>query len=223
MILLKRGNMMSIYAEHPQRAIFQVIQSRGAKVCLILLVLFSVAALLVSCLWPAYRGLPYLLYLTSLCNTFLPIAPHEPVILLYGNLYPPWLVAIYAGVAVSVIEIVNYYILLSILNLEKMGAFRKTRAYQHAEHYFSRFAFPSLLFACVVPMPFAPFRVLAAATRYPVKNLVFCVFMGKTLRFYLLALAGEALSIPIWAYAIVAIAAFAIVLARRAIEFWSKA
>ena len=180
-----------------------------------LIIPFVAIAFLVSFLLPIYRGLVYLSGLTMLTNTLIPIAPHEPVLLLYGKMYSPWLVAICAGVGISVIELINYYILGFILDSRKIRGFREKQSYQRAEHYFSKFAFPSLLFACLTPVPFIPFRVLAVTTGYSVKKYVLSVFIGRVPRFYLLAWMGKVLNLPLWVYVIVIVIAFSIILAKK--------
>ena len=187
--------------------------SSGAYVALIML--FAVIAFLVSFLLPVYRGLIYLFGLTMLTTTFIPIVPHEPVILLYGNRYSPWLVAICAGVAVSMIELVNYHALSFILDSKKIKGVRENQSYQRSEHYFSKLAFPSLLFACLAPVPFIPFRVLTVTTGYSARKYVLSVFMGRLPRFYLLAWIGRALNLPFWVYVAIFTTIFGIFLTKK--------
>ncbi len=209
---------MAFHGECSKSIISQVIQSKTAKACMTLVMSFAILALLFGFLFPVYRGLIHLYWLTILCSTFIPIAPHEPVILAYGALYPVWLVAIYAGIAISATEFVNYHVLTPILNLEKIRAFREKRFYQRAEHHFSRLPFLSLLFACFTPVPFIPFRVLAVTTGYSSRKFTLSVFMGRTPRFYLLALIGKTLNFPTWVYAVILIIVFSIVLTGKLAE-----
>ncbi len=209
---------MAIHGECSKSIISQVIQSKTAKACMTLVTSFAILALLFGFLFPVYRGLVHLCWLTILCSTFIPIAPHEPVILAYGALYPAWPVAICAGIAISATEFVNYHALTPILNLEKIKAFREKRSYQRAEHHFSRLPFLSLLFACFTPLPFIPFRVLAVTTGYSTRKFVLSVFMGRTPRFYLLALIGKTLNFPNWVYAVILIIAFSAILVRKLVK-----
>jgi len=206
---------MTLCDKYSSRAVPQVIRSKQVKICAVLIISFGIIAVLVSFLLPMYRGLACLSGLTILCNTIIPIAPHEPVILLYGKLYPPWIVAICAGIAISVIEFVNYQILMFMINLRKIRRFREKQSYQRAEHYFSKFPFLSLLFACLTPVPFIPFRVLAVTTGYPARKYVLSVFIGRTPRFYLLAWIGIALNLPFWVYVIVLVIAFIAILTKK--------
>jgi len=209
---------MTLCDEFSKTTISQAMQSKRVKFCVTLAVSFGIASLLVSFLLPIYRGLIYLFWLTVLCNTLIPIAPHEPVILLYGKLYSPCLVAICAGIAILVIELINYHVLVPLLDLKRIRAFREKPLYQSAEHYFSKLPFSSLLFACFAPIPFIPFRVLAVTTRYSVRKFALSVFLGRTPRFYLLALTGKALNIPAWVYVTILIIAFSIVLTKKLAE-----
>lgn len=211
----KREIVMTLCDEYSRTMIFHAIHSRRIKACVILVISFGITALLVSFLFPMYRGLVYLSWLMILCNTFVPIAPHEPVILLYGKLYSPYLVAICAAMATSVIELANHRVLASILNLRKISGFREKQFYQRAEHYFSKLPFPSLLFACFAPVPFIPFRVLAVTTKYSFKKFALSVFLGRMSRFYLLALMGKALNMPAWGYITLFAITFSVVLMKK--------
>ena len=206
---------MTLYDEYSRSIISQAIQSRRAKACMIAVIFFGIITLLVSFLLPIYRGLVCLFWLIIASSTFIPIAPHEPVILLYGKLYVPWLVTLCAGIAVLVMELVNYHILAPILNSERIRAFREKQFYQRAEHCFSKFPFLSLLLACLAPVPFVPLRILAVTTRYSVKKYALSVFIGSTARFYLLALMGNALDLPAWVYIIFLVIAFSIALTEK--------
>lgn len=213
---------MTLCDEYSRSAMFPAIQNRRAAVCVVLAISSVITGLLIGLLLPMYRGLVHLFWLTILCNTFIPIAPHEPVILLYGTLYPPWVVAVCAGTATSIIELVNYCILAPLLNLRRIGTFREKRFYQRAEHYFSKFPFSSLLFSGFAPVPFVPFRMLAVTTKYSVKKFVLAVFLGRVPRFYLLALMGKALDVPTWVHGIILVLAFSIVLTRKLAEYRRK-
>jgi len=198
--------------------VFQAIQNRGVEVCVILALSLVVTTVLVGLLLPTCRGLVYLFWLTIACNAFIPIAPHEPVVLLYGKLYSPWVVAVCAAVATSIVELANYRILSSILNVKRIVAFREKRLYQRAERCFSRFPFWSLLLSGLAPIPFIPFRMLAVTTRYSVKRFVLSVFIGRMPRFYLLALTGMALDVPAWVYVMVLALTVGLVLTRKLTE-----
>lgn len=214
----KRGIVMIAYSKNLKSVIWQTTRNKKVKMYAILAVFFGIVALLVSFALPAYRGLVYLFGLTILCNTFIPIAPHEPVILLYGKLYSPWLVAICAAVAISVIELVNYRILTPILSLRKIGAFRERPFYRQAECYFNVLPSLSLIFACFTPVPFIPFRVLAVTTRYSIRKFILCVFLGRAPRFYLLALMGKVIDLPIWIYIVGLVLAFIIAMVKGLTE-----
>ncbi|MFC1716165.1 VTT domain-containing protein [Candidatus Poribacteria bacterium] len=205
---------MTVYSEDFRRVIFQAIRSRTVKAYVILTAFLGIAALLVGLFIPVCRGLVPLFWLTVLSNTFIPVAPQEPVILLYGAVYSPWLVALCAGIAISMIELANYQILTPILDWKRIGAFKEKPFYRRSERYFSAFPFLSLLFACFTPVPFIPFRILAVTTRYSIKKFVLSVFLGRVPRFYLLALIGGTLNLPNWTYVIILVLAFSIAMTK---------
>jgi membrane protein YqaA with SNARE-associated domain len=206
---------MSVCASHYRYMMIQAVQSKRVKICLILLVSFGIITLLFSCLLPAYRGLACLFWLSIISNTVIPLTPHEPILLLYGQLYSPLLVAICATIAVSLIEYINYQILVPVIELKKAKSFREKRYFQRAEHYFNKLPFTSLIVSCITPVPFFPFRILAVTTGYSIKRYVFSIFVGRIPRYYVLALTGQMLNLPTWVYIAVMIAFLVILLGRK--------
>ena len=206
---------MSVCASHYKGVMIQAIQSKRVRTCLILLASFGIITFLFSYLLPAYRGFIYLFWLSIISNTVIPLTPHEPILLLYGQLYSPLLVAICATIAVSLIEYINYQILVPILDLKKAKSFREKRYFQRAEHYFNKIPFTSLIVSCITPIPFFPFRILAVTTGYSIKRYVFSIFVGRIPRYYVLALTGKMLNLPTWVYIAVIIAFLATLLIKK--------
>ena len=206
---------MSVCASHYKGVMIQAIQSKRVRTCLILLASFGIITLLFSYLLPAYRGLAHLFWLSIISNTVIPLTPHEPILLLYGQLYSPLLVAICATIAVSLIEYINYQILVPTLDLKRAKSFREKRYFQRAEHYFNKLPFISLIVSCITPVPFFPFRILAVTTGYSIKRYVFSIFVGRIPRYYVLALTGKMLNLPTWVYIAVIIAFLAILLIKK--------
>lgn len=206
---------MSVSVNYHKVFMLQAIQSKRIRICLFLLMSFGILSLLVSFFLPAYRELVYLFWLSITSNTVVPFTFQEPLLLLYGQLYSPFLVTIIAVIAVVIMEFINYQILVPVLEINKIKIFRKKRFYQLVELYFSKFPFLSLVVSCLAPIPLFPFRILAVTTRYPVKKYILSIFIGRTPLYYLLALTGQILNLPTWIYIISIAGVFAIMLLKK--------
>jgi membrane protein YqaA with SNARE-associated domain len=164
---------------------------------------FALTELIVVVLFPTYHSLVWLCFYTAISNFCIPWLPHEPVILLYGNLYNPWLVAVLGGLATCWMEFFNYQILGLITYIQQVKVFTEKQTYQKAEEYFRKFSFFILIFMSLMPVPFVPFRVFAVTSSYPLMKYLLAVFIGRTFRYYILAITGAKIHLPLWTYGLI--------------------
>lgn len=163
----------------------------------------------------SYGGLIGLAFYTMLSNTFLMLIPHEPVLVAYGKLYPTEWVALVAGVSVCIVELFNYHSINLIADRTRLSTYIQTTTYRRAEKLFLWQPFASVVIAALTPIPFAPFRLLAATSRYDLRRYIVGIFIGRLPRFYLLAWAGKALNLPLWMYGTLLASAFLLVWIRK--------
>jgi len=206
---------MSVYVNYHKVFMLQMIHSKRVRICLLLLISFGILSLFVSFFLPMYRELVYLFWLSITSNMVVPFTLQEPLLLLYGQLYSPFLVTIIAVIAVVIMEFINYQILVPVLEINKIKIFREKRFYQLVELYFSKFPFLSLVVSCLAPIPLFPFRILAVTTRYPIKKYILSIFIGRMPLYYLLALTGQILNLPTWIYITSIAGVFAIMLLKK--------
>ncbi len=133
----------------------------------------------------------------------------------FGTLFNPLLIALAGGIATCWIEFFNYEILRFITGIEKVKSITSKEFYKKAERFFGKIPFLTLVIAGFTPIPFAPFRVLSVTSKYNILKYLLSVFVGRTSRYYVLALTGAALDLPIWSYGFI----FLIFLS---IGLWSK-
>ena len=183
---------------------------------------FGVAALAVAVVAPAHESLVWFAFYTAISNFFVPWLPHEPMVLLYGDLYSPWLIALVGGAATCWMEFFNYSLLRVVLNVGRIRELTQKRPFQIAERWFSKRPFLVLLLAGATPIPYAPFRIFSVSSNYPRGRYLLAVFAGRTPRYYLLALTGEAISLPLWAYGIVFSLLAAIAVGRSIMGSWKN-
>ena len=183
---------------------------------------FGVAALVVALLAPSYQSLVWFGFYTAVSNFFIPWLPHEPMVLLYGDLYSPWLVALVGGAATCWIELFNYSLLEAVLKVRRLWELTEKRPYKIAERWFNRWPFPVLVFAGATPIPYAPFRVFSVSSGFPRGRYLLAVFVGRTPRYYLLALTGAAIHLPLWAYGIAFAVVAGVVVGRKLVGSWRR-
>jgi membrane protein YqaA with SNARE-associated domain len=79
---------------------------------------------------------------------------------------------------------------------EKIASLRQTRTYKYCTWLYNRVTFISLVIAGFTPIPFEPFRFLAAATKYSRGRYALAIFIGRAPRYYILGKFQRMLHIP---------------------------
>ena len=164
---------------------------------------FAVTALAVSLVAPDYLLAVWFGFYTSVSNFFIPWLPLRPMILLFGTLFAPWVIALIGGAATAWVECFNYRMLGRVLSVKQIKAATEKRPYQVAERWFKKFPFLIIVLTGFTPVPFAPFRVLAVSAGYPIDRYIAAILVGRTPRYYLWALLGAAIDLPLWGYGVI--------------------
>jgi membrane protein YqaA with SNARE-associated domain len=144
------------------------------------------------------------------------------MVLLYGTLFDPLLVAFLGGIATCWVEFLNYKILGLITNIRQIQTITKKQWYLKAEDWFKKAPFLSLVISGFTPIPFAPFRVFSVTSRYSLTRYILSVFVGRTPRYYILALTGAVIKLPWWGYGVLFIIFLAIALYSRLCARYAK-
>jgi membrane protein YqaA with SNARE-associated domain len=136
----------------------------------------------------------FTLYL-SLCCTFLPlptgwivaaVATREAAIA--GSLGATVAVVALAGAFGSTLANLNdYHIFTALLRLHRVAAVRHTRTYRVAARWFSRRPFSMVLVFSIIPIPVDVIRMLAATSRYGRPAFAAANFIGRFLRYAVIA------------------------------------
>jgi hypothetical protein len=145
------------------------------------------------------RGLVRLFYYTILTNTYISLLPYEPVLFYYATLYPPLQITLSAGLAVLVSGAMDHTTLTWLLGRGRIRrVYADTRLYRVAVDWYGRAPFLLISLAALTPFPYYPVKFLAFASGYPRGKYLAALLTGRLPRFYILALAGRALRIPLW-------------------------
>ncbi len=176
---------------------------------------FIITWVLVKIFLPRYNPLVLFCFYTAISNFFIPWMPHEPAMMFFGTLYNPLLIALAGGIATCWIEFFNYEILKFVTNIERIQRITAKESYKKAERIFSKAPFLALVIAGFTPVPFVPFRVLSVTSKYNILKYLLSVFVGRTSRYYILALTGSALDLPKWSYGFIFLIFLSIALWRK--------
>jgi len=194
------------------------------KILTLAIIILNLLVFFLTLCFNRLRPLLGLFYYSTLCNSpfgwFFPM--QEPMLMLYGNLYHPWVVASTSGIATLMIELINYQILVPICNLKQLQPFKKKRFYLILEGYFSKIPFITIAFVGFTPVPHAPFRILAVLANYSVIRYAIATFVGRAPFYYLVAMTGKVLNIPNYVYVIATVIAIIVALVFRIVRRQSK-
>jgi len=128
---------------------------------------------------------------TISANSFIPF-PHEPAVIYYGKIFPPFYVAVVCGLATCLSAWIDIIVLGTFFSHEKITEFKeKSRVYKIVEHFFNQNPFWTMVFAGFTPVPFYPFRVIGIVSGYVRWKYVLSTFIGRTPRYYILAWLGN--------------------------------
>lgn len=130
-------------------------------------------------------------------------AGFEPMLLLFGEMYDPLLVAVVGTLAATYIEFFNYHMFRGVLGLSLLRPVRENRVTRWAVSLFIRQPFFAVWLMAWTPIPFTVARVLSAISRYPIERHLLALTLGRFPRFWLFAVLGDALDIPslvIWGF-----------------------
>lgn len=169
------------------------------KLIFILEILFIVALLV---LWLSSEEIRrsknlWVLFFYSFPSQFLiSIVPFEPVLLYFGKFYQPLTVALVAVIGTLLIETLNYSIFKFVIDSSLFKKIHLGKMVTKIVELFKKAPFVALLVAGLTPVPFYPFRFLVVLAQYPLSKFILAVFLSRTPRFFILALAGYMVKIP---------------------------
>jgi membrane protein YqaA with SNARE-associated domain len=169
------------------------------KIILSMIVFVNLAAIFIAIFSNEYR----MFFSNSPISWITPLLPQEPILIIYANIYKsdPLLIALSAGIATFMIELVNYRLLVPICNLEKLKPFKEKSFFRILRRYYEKFPFVVITFVGFTPVPHLPFRILAVLTEYSIIGYGIATFIGRTAFYYVVAkIAGPIPKLPYWVY-----------------------
>ena len=113
-----------------------------------------------------------------------------------GAIYDAWVVAVVGGVSTVVASIVGYVVIRKVFEFRMVAPVRDTRLYKSAVRYFYWRPWPTIAAIAFSPLPFAPIRILAPSSHYPLWRYVSANLTGRMPRYYLLAMGAAWMPVP---------------------------
>lgn len=151
------------------------------------------AAVLLIALVPGTTSLVAFVLLTLWCHGPLsPLLPaaYEPVLLGYGRLFPPLVLAITGAVASTAIEYLNYHLYQKLLRVECLDRILVSPPTRRLMGPFFRRPFLTVWLCVLTPLPDWAARILASHSGYSVRSYLTAVLLARLPRFWLLAELG---------------------------------
>lgn len=147
---------------------------------------------------PAVGGLVGFAVVTMWVNgpvgIFLP-ATYEPIVMLFGRVYPPLWVGLTGVLASVYVEFLNYHLYARILHTPRLTLLRENGVVQRLLPLFRRAPFFTVWLCSWSPLPHWTVRVLAPLAGYPVARFLWATALGRFPRLWFFAALG-ALPIP---------------------------
>ena len=165
---------------------------------------------------PSARVLSRFFAYMSLASNTIPL-PATPVVIYIGREYPWLAVALLGAAATSLANLLDYEIFSSVFKTKLLRKIKESEHSQASIRAFEKVAFLALVAVNVVLFTWDLVRLVAIAAKYPRAKYVAATFIGRTVRYAVLAAAGDFFEPPLWA-----ILAVAAVLAIPALVSWVR-
>ena len=143
------------------------------------------------------------------------------LLLQYGKLHAPWMVAVFGGLASAGGGVLQLLLLRWLLRESQpwMKRFAPSREkLEAAVRSYPSTMFLALLWARLTPLPDAPLKLAAAATGYSPLRYGIAIYLGAIPYYFLLAQVGALFKLPGW---VLAVAAGVLVLGFG-FDFWRR-
>ncbi len=168
--------------------------SREWKIFLGVMLICSSVSAAVFIYFPDLRGLIGFFFFTIPANSFT-FVPYEPALLYYSKPYAPLWLALLGGIGTSLAGFLDYQAVTYLFRWKRLAAIREHRYYLLVTKYFNKAPFSCIVVTGFLPVPFHPIKFLAISAKYPLRKYLLALFVGRTPRYYIVALLGAAFNI----------------------------
>jgi uncharacterized membrane protein YdjX (TVP38/TMEM64 family) len=142
------------------------------------------------------RDLAVFFSLTLFINgPYSPITPigFEPILMTFGQIYPPLLVAVVGVIGQLTVEYVNYHLYGAAMQWQPMTRARESRLVRRVTAWFAVQPFLTIVVLALTPLPFWIARIAAPLARYPMRRYLTATAIGRLPRLWFYAALGTVL------------------------------
>jgi uncharacterized membrane protein YdjX (TVP38/TMEM64 family) len=156
----------------------------------------ALAGLIAAAWLPRISDVAVLFALTLLING--PYSPlllvgYEPVLVVFGRVLPPVLVAAVGTLGMVLVEIVNVRLYDAALHARRLAALPESAAARRAVAWFRRWPFGTIVVCALSPIPFWAARIAAVLAAYPLPRYLTATAIGRFPHLWMYAALGAAL------------------------------
>jgi len=120
----------------------------------------------------------------------------EPVLMLYGRLYPAWVVTLVAAGASAYAEYLSLHLMRGVMAMRMLERAQRSVQGSRIMRLFKRSPAAAVAIAAVSPIPDWITRTLAAVARYPARRYVLADTLGRLPKLWIPAALGTVVAIP---------------------------
>lgn len=179
-----------------------MVRRHGSRIDDLILRAFAVVALLGivgSLVDPTVAALaPFVLYTmwTNGPHSALLVAAYEPVLLLYGQLFSPLLIAALGTIATLFVEWANYRLYGRARDTRIMRNLTGGPRVQRVTRMFARLPFLAIALCALGVVPYTVARCLSVLSHYPLGRHLAATAVGRFPRLWVIAALGAPLAVP---------------------------
>jgi uncharacterized membrane protein YdjX (TVP38/TMEM64 family) len=122
-------------------------------------------------------------------------ATYEPILMLFGTLYPPLLIGFVGILGTLYIEGLNYYLYRTLLHTQALAPTRRTAVVRWTTRIFERAPFFTVWLCSWSPLPYWSVRILAPLAGYPIHRYLAATLLGRFPRLWFFAWLGPTLNL----------------------------
>lgn len=117
-------------------------------------------------------------------------ATFEPVLMLFGRLHDPLLVAVVATAGNLYVEFLNYHLYRKMMGLEKAEPLRENRVVRFLVRLFEKAPFLTVWICAWSILPYWAVRIVAPVSGYPLRKYMLATFLGRLPKLWFFAALG---------------------------------
>ena len=137
-------------------------------------------------------------------------AAYEPVLMLFGKLYPPWLIALTGATLSCIVEWINYRVYDWISDIKRLERLKEKATSGRFVKLFRKQPFLVVWIFAWSPLPDWAARIMGVVAGYSTWKYVLAFWLGRLPKFLFLAWLGKQLPLTAMQLTVIAIGAVVI-------------